>query len=204
MTLSRHPAMRHRATGALAAAVLLAGAAALGTAAPAAAHTALVSSTPEQGQEVDRLPTTVTLTFTEEVEEPIYVSVIGPDGAKLAAGDPQRDGATVSQDLVASTGEEPSGTYTVAYRVVSDDGHPVSDELTFTLADNGTASTSPSTEPTTAAASPDNSSSATAASQADEESAEGFWARHATHVIVGAGLVLIALILLLWSRRSAR
>jgi len=179
-------------------------AATFGMAAPAAAHTALVSSTPEQGQEVDRLPAMVTLTFTEEVEEPIYVSVTGPDGANLAAGDPQRDGATVSQDLVASTGQEQPGTYTVAYRVVSDDGHPVSDELTFTLADSGTASTSPSTEPTTAAASPDNSSSATAASQSDDESAEGFWARHATHVIVGAGLVLIALILLLWSRRSAR
>ncbi len=64
---------------------------------------------------------------------PAYVIVTAPDGSSVASGTPRVDGVLVRQGLT----EGPDGAYTMAFRAVSEDGHPVTGEITFTV---GTAS----------------------------------------------------------------
>jgi methionine-rich copper-binding protein CopC len=172
---------------------------------PAAAHTTLVSSSPEAGATLPRLPTEVDLVFSEEVQAPAYVVVTAPDGSRVTSGKPRVDAETVRQPL--ATG--PAGDYTVAYRVVSEDGHPVTGELTFTVAGGGSGDGSGSggtPPPAESSAAPAGSSTgggdATRPASAAPE--RGFWERHATHLTVGAALFATAGALLVLSRRSAR
>jgi copper resistance protein C len=98
---------------------------------PAAAHAELVSSTPAAGGTVRELPRAVTLTFTEPVRTPAFVQVTGPSGSDLARGVARARDADLTQPVERST---EAGPYTVAYRVTSADGHPVSGTVRFTLA----------------------------------------------------------------------
>jgi hypothetical protein len=59
----------------------------------------------------------------------VKVAVRGPGGASATAGGPTVTGTVVHQPLGPLT----SRKYTVEYRVVSQDGHPVSGALSFTL-----------------------------------------------------------------------
>ena len=102
-------------------------------AAPASAHAGLVSSTPENGARLDTLPAEVSLTFNEEISEPAYVVVTAPDGSRESGGDPEVSGDTVTQQLTG--GQE--GTYIAAYRVVSEDGHPVTGRVEFSVGSGG-------------------------------------------------------------------
>jgi methionine-rich copper-binding protein CopC len=99
-------------------------------AAPASAHNELQSSSPATGARLSAVPGSVVLTF-EENTDPRFVKVkaTGPDGQSVAAGPPQTSGATVRQPLTPGTAD---GLYTVTYRVVSKDGHPVQGSVTFT------------------------------------------------------------------------
>lgn len=97
-------------------------------AAPALAHTSLKSSDPKKNDRIETLRK-VTLEFSESVRFPA-VLVRGEGGKRYESGKPEVDGATVTQDVVDSL---PAGAYTIAWRVVSDDGHPVEGEIPFTL-----------------------------------------------------------------------
>lgn len=125
------------------AAVLLAGVAAVALAAPASAHNVLTGSDPADGSTPTTAPAAVTLTFDEAVQnyEPVLV-VTGPDGTVFSTATPAVSGTTVRTDLL---GAGPAGAYTVAFRIVSADGHPVSGQFTYTLAAGaaGTATGSP-------------------------------------------------------------
>lgn len=151
--------------------------------APASAHADLVSSNPKDGARLDTLPHHVRLEFSEDMQQPAYVVVTAADGSKVTTGKPAIDGTVVTQRL----GKGPAGAYTVAYRAVSGDGHPVSGELSFRVAG--------SDAPASAQAAPAQSSTAPASDDRD------FWARHGTHVIVGAVLLVLAAALLIVSRR---
>ncbi|WP_238338421.1 copper resistance CopC family protein [Pedococcus badiiscoriae] len=101
------------------------------------AHTALRSISPQDGSSLATAPTQVVLTFDEAVSTSFAtVTVTGAQGV-VSAGKAVVAGATVTQALLPNL---PNGRYAVAYRVVSDDGHPVSDKSTFTIA----VATSPS------------------------------------------------------------
>ena len=109
-------------------------------AAPASAHNSLVSSNPAENASLDAGPGTVVLTFDQPVQEGEglnSVAVTGPDGKQWQGG-----AATVNSNVVTAPMRElgPKGVYTIGYRVVSADGHPVSGKVTFTLtkAGNGT------------------------------------------------------------------
>jgi methionine-rich copper-binding protein CopC len=118
---------------------LLCGLALLLGGAPAFAHTRLEGSNPADGSSVDTAPTTVSLTFNEDVPADFStLTVIGPDGAAYQTGAVTAAGGTVST-AVRPLG--PAGRYQVGYRVVSDDGHPVTGTLAFTLTTAGTART---------------------------------------------------------------
>jgi len=95
---------------------------------PAEGHASLESSNPADGSEIASAPPTVELTFSEDVDSG-FVAVTAPDGTTVKTSEPRIDGVTMVADLGES---DQHGRYTVAYRIVSADGHPVSGEITFT------------------------------------------------------------------------
>jgi len=102
---------------------------------PASAHSYLVSSNPVDGASVATGPAQVTLTFDEQLQTSFdSVSVVGPDGNRWSTGDTKVQGATVS---IALTELGPVGKYTIAYRVVSADSHPVAGTVNFVLTTAG-------------------------------------------------------------------
>jgi len=101
------------------------------TSGPAAAHAYLVSSTPADGATVATAPQVI-LRFDEAVNRSFaVVRVTGHDGRRWDVGSPSVMGATATQRLAPLPA---AGAYALSYRVVSDDGHPVSQELHFTFA----------------------------------------------------------------------
>ncbi|MEJ8280352.1 copper resistance CopC family protein [Pseudonocardia spirodelae] len=120
--------------------------------APAWAHTELESSSPAADARVATAPTTVTLTFSEAVPAATArVTVTGPGGTDYAAGPATGDEGTLTVPLRPLGA---AGGYTITYRVVSDDGHPVSGTVPFTLTapGPGAAAATPSAAPATSAA----------------------------------------------------
>lgn len=119
-------------------------------AAPAAvAHDQLVSSTPADGATVDAPLTAVELMFSNAIStEFAQVAVTDADGAEHQDGDPEVVGDTLTQ----AVRELPDGAYTIAWRVVSSDGHPISGTIAFTVAGAGPAV--PAETPSEAASSP--------------------------------------------------
>jgi methionine-rich copper-binding protein CopC len=121
---------------------------------PAAAHTRLQSSNPADGASLATPPARVSLTFNEPMQPGFStITVVGPDGAQYQSGDVAADGNTVS---VAVKPLGPAGGYEIGYRVISDDGHPVSGSVKFTL-------TAPGPGAAAAAASTSSAAPATAA-----------------------------------------
>lgn len=100
-------------------------------AAPAAtAHTELVGTDPADGQVLAHPPSTLTLTFTEPVGvAPQAVQLLDASGEPVPL-DVQALDSTVGLTPSAALG---SGTHTVAWRVVSSDGHPISGSFSFAV-----------------------------------------------------------------------
>lgn len=108
----------------------------VGLAGPASAHDVLISSNPVDGVTLAKVPTSLTFTFDQPVQnfDPV-VSLVGPDGRQYATGTP-----TISGNVVTGTvGTGPAGAYTGAYRIVSADGHPVTGEIHFRVTVSGGA-----------------------------------------------------------------
>ncbi len=99
----------------------------------AMAHANLLRSEPEAGSVVERLPTRIYLKFSEPVDAPVdAIRVIGPDG-ELANEGPARVVPEDSTALEVPVRDRGRGTYTVVWRAISADGHPVSGSFTFGL-----------------------------------------------------------------------
>ncbi|MFE4697747.1 copper resistance protein CopC [Streptomyces sp. NPDC056738] len=104
----------------------------LAGAAPASAHAALTGSNPTQGSVVDKAPTQVSLTFSEQVSlNDGSLQVLDPKGERVDTGGASDLGGD-TYGLKVRPGL-PDGTYTVTYQVVSADSHPVSGAFTFSV-----------------------------------------------------------------------
>lgn len=107
--------------------------------APAMAHDVLTGSSPEDGETLDTVPEEVVLSFSNAPMESLEASAIvvtGPDGEEY------QDGALVFDDTDVSVPLLPimeSGDYTLAFQVVSSDGHPIQDSLGFTVSEEAAA-----------------------------------------------------------------
>ncbi|MFD7782252.1 copper resistance protein CopC [Streptomyces nojiriensis] len=152
--------------------------------APAAsAHTDLTSSTPADGATLDALPTSIGLTFSDDMsQEYAKVALTAPDGTPAGAGEPRVDGKSA---LLAVKPGLPSGKYTVGYRVVSADGHPVSGSYSFTV--RAAAPAAPS--PTPSVSTPSAEAGAAAASPTPTPSARSSSDGVSSGLVVGALLV---------------
>src|SRR5690606_9236622 len=106
---------------------------------PAYAHVQLASSDPANGATLDAAPTQITLTFTGPVNPQLVKIAVGRDGQPVKTEQPQVDGKTVTVSLA----EGGPGNYSVGYRVLADDGHPINGEVTFTVTggDSGDSAT---------------------------------------------------------------
>jgi copper resistance protein C len=114
---------------------LVCGFALLLTVGTASAHSRLESSDPPDGTSLATSPKTVSLTFNEQMQQGFAtLTVIGPGSTAWQNGDTQVSGDTIS---VAVDPLGPAGVYTIGYRVVSADGHPVSGKVSFTLTQAG-------------------------------------------------------------------
>ncbi len=105
-------------------------AAVLGVTGPAAAHDAAESSTPADGASVAVPPEQVSVAFNNN---PLGIgssfSVKDASGAEWADGPVDIVDNVASQKLKAGG---PAGQYTVTWRVVSSDSHPIEGTFTFT------------------------------------------------------------------------
>ena len=157
-------------------------------ASPAAAHAALVRTSPVQGTVVPQAPNEIVVTFSETVQ-PVKdkIKVIGPDGKQYQQGTPTVTGGALHIPVRTSV---PQGTYVVGYRVISADGHPVGAAFTYSVG-------APST----------NNADATAEGSSRTDIVVA-WAVSIADFLGFAGLVLAvgpALVLLaLWPRRLDR
>jgi methionine-rich copper-binding protein CopC len=135
--------------------VLLAPLVALLAAPTASAHNALLSTTPARGAVLTAMPAVVALHFDlPSGALGTQVVVLGPTG-NVAAGASQLIDDDVRQPIDPGS---PAGRYTVNWRAISADGHPVQGTFGFTTTRRaaGTAPTRASAPP--AAATPASSS----------------------------------------------
>lgn len=137
---------------------------------PASAHTALVGSDPANGSTLPTAPARIALDFNENIGSEPQVAVIAPDGTPVKVSNIQAIDQQVTAD-VADVGQR--GTYSLSYRVVSADGHPVMATVKYEVTTGSTVK------------------------QVDTPKSEGFIHRHRSHLFWGILAAAIAIGLLL-------
>ncbi|MFE1167578.1 copper resistance protein CopC [Nocardiopsis sp. NPDC058789] len=111
--------------------------------APAFAHDVLIASDPEDGAALDAAPEEVTLTFNNAPMaggSGSAIVVTSPEGTEIQEGELTFDGTDVSVALATPT---EAGEYGLSFRVVSSDGHPIQDTLSFSLSEEAVAAAAP-------------------------------------------------------------
>ncbi|BFV58172.1 copper resistance protein CopC [Kitasatospora sp. CMC57] len=106
----------------------------IGGAGTASAHATLVSTDPAGNAVVPTAPAAVTLTFSEGVSlSTDSVRVLGPDGTPVDSGELGHVDGKAATARVALRSGLGNGTYTVAWRAVSEDSHPIGGAFTFSI-----------------------------------------------------------------------
>lgn len=100
------------------------------------AHAGLVSANPVANKEITAMPDRISLTFTEDLmvlgeNDVNSISLNLMDGPEVTLTDVKVEGAVLSATIPAGGYE--SGTYEVFYKIVSADGHKLSDSYAFSL-----------------------------------------------------------------------
>lgn len=163
----------------------------LGLAGPAAAHDAAESSSPAQGAVVDSPPERVSVTLNNNpLGIGAAISIKDATGAEWAEGPVEIVDNVASQKFRAGA---PAGSYTVAWRVVSSDSHPIEGAFSFT-ATSGAAgavtgeSTTPAADvPAIGTAEP----GATAAPSVPADSSQPFQWSIVVFALVAVGLLVV-------------
>lgn len=119
-------------------------------------HATLLRSEPAKDGKLTASPSRIYLVFSEEVEPSLGgIRLVGPAGQIVAlkpAGDPRNVSALVAPVTTTLAG----GTWRVEWRIVSEDGHPIDGDFTFSIAGApGDSVTAAATPPSTGAAMPD-------------------------------------------------
>jgi copper transport protein len=132
VTTSRQSARLLRLLPALCAALL----APIALPAGVSAHAVVDQTQPTRGAALERAPERVAVTFDESVESSFgALRVFAADGERVDVGDVERP----SGEAIAVRVEDdlPEGAYTVTYRVISADAHPVTGGYVFTVGNAG-------------------------------------------------------------------
>ena len=104
----------------------------------ASAHGEIVSTFPEQYSNATPIPTEVWIEFDGDLQtldgQAINkIDVVDSTGLTVSYGDPIIAGGKISTKL---SGQSAPGVFTVNYRIVSEDGHPVEGNYTFNASPN--------------------------------------------------------------------
>lgn len=161
--------------------------------APAFAHNALTEATPAKGSTVKKAPTSVKLKFLQKLN-PQYTTIKLTGTAAIDVSEPAVEGPVGSITFKPLV----NGAYTVAYSVVSTDGHTVKGSYKFTVADpSATASPAPPSQ----AAAPPASSAAAPAPTTDLASADDSGNTGLIITVAAIVVVILALGGFLFARR---
>ena len=136
---------------------------------PATAHANLEETDPADGARLETAPSAVTFTFSENVGNG-HVAVTAPSGREVTTTNVRTVDRVLTAD-VAATDER--GTYTVAYRIVSADGHPITGEISFTT------------------------TTGRVVEHQHSRSGESFVQRHRNHLVLGLAVAVVAIGLIL-------
>jgi methionine-rich copper-binding protein CopC len=99
------------------------------------AHAGLAFSNPEDGAALEVAPEEVVLTFTEELlSDLVEISVLDADDNPVVVTELPQTPPPGTDVKVPWPADLPPGEYSVAFRVVSADGHPVTGRVTFSYA----------------------------------------------------------------------
>lgn len=107
-------------------------------AAPASAHDELTASTPAAGERLEAAPENIRLQFSGDVlslgdtDAGTLVMVVDATGRDWSDGSVEVFGETVTVGLTPGM---PDAGYQVRWRVVSEDGHPISGVIPFAIGD---------------------------------------------------------------------
>jgi methionine-rich copper-binding protein CopC len=164
--------------------------------APALAHARLLETDPANGATLSQPPKQVQLRFNEPIEaEFTPVKVLDQQGNRVDRDDAQvasDDARTVTADLK----ELSKGTYTVQWRVISADTHPVNGSYEFSVAGADTNEVQSVTE--AVVDSKDQSSNQAEPGSEVRQQDTSTWSAHLLHI---AGLGLGALVVLVFALR---
>lgn len=173
------------------------------------AHADLQVSTPADGGSLEIAPDEIRLTFSEELfEELVEISILDAAGDLYSTIEVEQTPPPGTDVIFPWPTQAPPGDYSIAYRVVSADGHPVTGTISFSYAATAAepspsdtapqptpSDSTPSAESSTPAASPAAASPATSApspSSATESSTSS-----STDSSSGTTLVVLGVVLLL-------
>ena len=176
----------------------------------ASAHADLQVSTPEDGESLEIAPEEVRLTFREELfEELVEISILDAAADLYSTIEVEQTPPPGTDVIFPWPTQAPPGEYSIAYRVVSADGHPVTGTISFSYAatapepstpepstpEPAPSDSTPSAESSTPATSPAASSPiapAPSSSSATESSTSS-----STDSSSGTPLVILSVVLLL-------
>lgn len=144
----------------------------------ASAHSVIVDMDPADGSQIDHGPDEVTVTFNEAISSNFAnLTVVGPDGNLWTQGEPTVTGSRISAP-VGDLG--PAGTYKVAVKVTSADGHVVGYTRSFELTQAGDGTPGPKADSAAA--------DSTDAGDSGSGSIQVWWFVVAAVVLFGGGL----------------
>ncbi|MEU8652809.1 copper resistance protein CopC [Streptomyces sp. NPDC048737] len=106
----------------------------LGSAGQASAHAALRDADPADGSVLTTAPRSITLTFTESVGliDDTF-RVFDPRNGRVETGEAQHADGRSDTARVTLPARLGTGTFTVTWRVVSEDSHPIAGAFTFSI-----------------------------------------------------------------------
>jgi methionine-rich copper-binding protein CopC len=160
----------------------------------AQAHATLIGSSPESGSTLGIAPSEIVLEFDENVQMNFaVVNVVRPGGSVVSTGS-----VSVTDNKVIAAVRPPTkagvyeaGVYMVSWRVVSDDGHPVDGQFTYTLTDRALSNKRPPNQP------------APTATQASS-STDSWLTSGMGQFAIALGIALVGVVLVWFVRRRRR
>lgn len=135
--------------------------------APASAHETVTGTNPEDGQKLSTTPEAIEISFSDTpLSMGSKIQITDSSGTNWAKGDVEIDGDNAVQPIKSGA---PAGEYTVTWRVVSSDSHPIDGTFSFTATNGASTSSAPTPKQTKNDSSAPEPSQTETAQTADEE-----------------------------------
>jgi methionine-rich copper-binding protein CopC len=162
---------------------------------PASAHNSLTDAEPAKNAVLTEAPGEIRLTFLQKPDAAAMTVELTDAGKQpVPVGKPAVEG---NASVVPITGPLTDGVYTVTYRVVSRDGHPVRGSYRFTVRNPAAPSSAAAPAPASSEATPP--AIREVAGSSDDSGSSVVWL-----AALGALLVVTGLIIVVLRRRTSR